>query len=255
VNKGATPNKPTVKALSDKDTYVTGQSQADMKISIKNSAKKVIGSGNTDSKGNFKVKISKQKAGTKLSVTATDLAKRESKAATVTVLDKTAPDAPKVNEVSDKATSVTGKAEIGSTVTVKHSNKNIGTAKADSKGNFSIKISKKKAGSALYVSAKDKAGNTGKAAKVTVKDKTAPGAPKVNEVNDKATKVTGKAEIGSTVTVKHSNKNIGTAKADSKGNFSVKISKKKAGSALYVSAKDKAGNTGKATKVTVKKSK
>ncbi|MDM5292829.1 Ig-like domain-containing protein [Peribacillus simplex] len=255
VNKGATPNKPTVKALSDKDTYVTGQSQADMKITIKNSAKKVIGSGNTDSKGNFKVKISKQKAGTKLSVTATDLAKRESKAATVTVLDKTAPGAPKVNEVSDKATSVTGKAEIGSIVTVKHNNKNIGTATADKKGNFSIKISKKKAGSVLYASAKDKAGNTGKAAKVTVKDKTAPGAPKVNEVNDKATKVTGKAEIGSTVTVKYNDKNIGTAKADKNGKFSVKISKKKAGSALYVSAKDKAGNTGKATKVTVKKSK
>ncbi|MDQ0881889.1 Ig-like domain-containing protein [Peribacillus sp. V2I11] len=255
VNKGATPNKPTVKALSDKDTYVTGQSQADMKITIKNSAKKVIGSGNTDSKGNFKVKISKQKAGTKLSVTATDLAKRESKAATVTVLDKTAPDAPKVNEVSDKATSVTGKAEIGSAVTLKYNNKNIGSATADKKGNFSIKISKKKAGSALYASAKDKAGNTGKAAKVTVKDKTAPGAPKVNGVNDKATKVTGKAEIGSTVTVKYNNKNIGTAKADSKGNFSIKISKKKAGSALYVSAKDKAGNTGKAAKVTVKESK
>ncbi|RRN71967.1 peptidase S8 [Peribacillus simplex] len=255
VNKGATPNKPTVKALSDKDTYVTGQSQADMKITIKNSAKKVIGSGNTDSKGNFKVKISKQKAGTKLSVTATDLAKRESKAATVTVLDKTAPGAPKVNEVSDKATSVIGKAEIGSIVTVKYNNKNIGTATADKKGNFSIKISKKKAGSVLYASAKDKAGNTGKAVKVTVKDKTAPGAPKVNEVNDKATKVTGKAEIGSTVTVKYNNKNIGTAKADKNGKFSVKISKKKAGSALYVSAKDKAGNTGKATKVTVKKSK
>ncbi|MDW7616599.1 Ig-like domain-containing protein [Peribacillus simplex] len=255
VNKGVTPNKPTVKALSDKDTYVTGQSQADMKITIKNNAKKVIGSGNTGSKGNFKVKISKQKAGTKLSVTATDLAKRESKAATMTVIDKTAPGAPKVNEVSDKATSVTGKAEIGSIVTVKFNNKNIGTATADKKGNFSIKISKKKAGSVLYASAKDKAGNTGKAAKVTVKDKTAPGAPKVNEVNDKATKVTGKAEIGSTVTVKYNDKNIGTAKADKNGKFSVKISKKKAGSALYVSAKDKAGNTGKAAKVTVKKSK
>ncbi|MFE4132369.1 Ig-like domain-containing protein [Peribacillus sp. YIM B13482] len=255
VNKGATPNKPTVKALSDKDTYVTGQSQADMKITIKNNAKKVIGSGNTDSKGNFKVKISKQKAGTKLSVTATDLAKRESKAASVTVIDKTAPGAPKVNEVSDKATLVTGKAEIGSIVTVKYNNKNIGTATADKKGNFSIKISKKKAGSLLYASAKDKAGNTGKAAKVTVKDKTAPGAPKVNEVNDKATKVTGKAEIGSTVTVKYNDKNIGTAKSDKNGKFSVKISKKKAGSALYVSAKDKAGNTGKAAKVTVKKSK
>ncbi|KQU24744.1 hypothetical protein ASG65_17385 [Bacillus sp. Leaf13] len=255
VKKGETPNKPTVKAVSDKDTYVTGQSQAEMKITIKNNAKKVIGSGNTDSKGNFKVKISKQKAGTKLSITATDLAKRESKAATVTVIDKTAPSAPKVNDVNDKSTNVTGKAEIGSTVTVKYQNKNIGTAKADKNGKFSIKISKKKAGSVLYVSAKDKAGNTGKAAKVTVKDKTAPSAPKVNEVNDKSTNVTGKAEIGSTVTVKYQDKNIGTAKADKNGKFSVKISKKKAGSVLYVSAKDKAGNTSKAAKVTVKKKK
>ncbi|KRF65959.1 hypothetical protein ASG99_17790 [Bacillus sp. Soil768D1] len=255
VKKGATPTKPTVKAVSDKDTYVSGQSQAGMKITIKNNAKKVIGSGNTDSKGKFKVKISKQKAGTKLSITATDLAKRESKAATVTVIDKTAPSTPKVNEVNDKSTNVTGKAEIGSTVTVKYQNKNIGTAKADKNGKFSIKISKKKAGSVLYVSAKDKAGNTGKAAKVTVKDKTAPSAPKVNEVNDKSTNVTGKAEIGSTVTVKYQDKNIGTAKADKNGKFSVKISKKKAGSVLYVSAKDKAGNTSKAAKVTVKKKK
>ncbi|MFD6441037.1 Ig-like domain-containing protein [Peribacillus sp. NPDC060186] len=255
VKKGATPTMPTVKAVSDKDTYVTGQSQADMKITIKNNAKKVIGSGNTDSKGKFKVKISKQKAGTKLSITATDLAKRESKAATVTVIDKTAPGAPKVNEVNDKSTKVTGKAEVGSTVTVKYKDKNIGTAKADKNGKFSIKISKKKAGSVLYVSAKDKAGNTGKAAKVTVKDKTAPSAPKVNEVTDNSQKVTGKAEVGSTVTVKNKDKNIGTAKADKNGKFSIEISKKKAGSVLYVSAKDKAGNTGKATKVTVKKHK
>lgn len=40
VKKGETPNKPTVKAVSDKDTYVTGQSQADMKITVKNNAKK-----------------------------------------------------------------------------------------------------------------------------------------------------------------------------------------------------------------------
>ncbi|MDO7485058.1 Ig-like domain-containing protein [Peribacillus frigoritolerans] len=48
----------------------------------------------------------------------------------------------------------------------------------------------------------------------------------MNEVNDKATKVTGKAEIGSTVTVKHSNKNIGTAKADSKGTSPSKSARK-----------------------------
>ena len=169
VKKGETPKAPTVKAVSDKDTYVTGKSQAGMAISIKNSAKKVIGKGNTDSKGNYKVKISKQKAGTKLSVTATDVAKRESKAKTVTVLDKTAPSAPTVNKVTDRSTKVTGKAEAGSTVTIKSQNKKVGSAKADKNGKYTVKISKKKAGVNLYVSAKDKAGNTGKATKVTVK--------------------------------------------------------------------------------------
>ena len=169
VKKGETPKAPTVKAVSDKDTYVTGKSQAGMAISIKNSAKKVIGKGNTDSKGNYKVKISKQKAGTKLSVTATDVAKRESKATKVTVLDKTPPSAPTVNKVTDKSTKVTGKAEAGSTVTIKSQNKKVGSAKVDKNGKYTVKISKKKAGVNLYVSAKDKAGNTGKATKVTVK--------------------------------------------------------------------------------------
>ncbi|MGE7603385.1 S8 family serine peptidase [Peribacillus sp. NPDC097675] len=169
VSKGETPKAPTVKAVSDKDTYVTGKSQAGMTISIKNSAKKVIGKGNTDSKGNYKVKISKQKAGTKLSVTATDVAKRESKATNVTVLDKTAPSAPKVDLVTDQSKKVTGKAEAGSTVTIKSQNKKVGSAVADKKGKYTVKISKKKAGVNLYVSAKDKAGNTGKATKVTVK--------------------------------------------------------------------------------------
>ena len=169
VKKGETPKAPTVKAVSDKDTYVTGKSQAGMAITIKNSAKKVIGKGNTDSKGNYKVKISKQKAGTKLSITATDVAKRESKATKVTVSDKTAPSAPKVDKVTDHSKKVTGKAEAGSTVTVKYKDKKIGSAKADKKGKYTVKISKQKAGSSLSVTAKDKAGNTGKATKVIVK--------------------------------------------------------------------------------------
>lgn len=169
VKKGETPKVPTVKAVSDKDTYVTGKAQAGMTIAIKNSAKKVISKGSTDSKGNFKVKISKQKAGTKLSVTAVDVAKRESKAVTVTVSDKTAPNAPKVDKVTNQSKKVTGKAEVGSTVTVKNKNKKIGSAKADKKGKYTIKISKQKVGSTLSVTAKDKAGNTGKATKVTVK--------------------------------------------------------------------------------------
>jgi uncharacterized repeat protein (TIGR02543 family) len=98
---------------------------------------------------------------------------------------------------------------------------------------------------------KDAAGNI-KIVKFTI-DKTPPLAPKVNKVTSMTTKVTGKAEAGSTVVIKVGTKVIGTAKADKYGKFTVSIKKQKIGRILYVSAKDKAGNVSKATKVTVRK--
>ncbi|WP_446728185.1 Ig-like domain-containing protein [Peribacillus sp. TH14] len=77
--------------------------------------------------------------------------------------------------------------------------------------------------------------------------------PSVNTVTTKTTKVTGKAEANSTVNVKASKKVIGSAKATSKGTFSVKIPKQKAGKNLYIYAKDKAKNVSESRRVTVKK--
>ncbi|MGE8204651.1 S8 family serine peptidase [Heyndrickxia sp. NPDC080065] len=169
VKKGKAPTSPKVNSISNKTIYVTGKAQPDVKITIQNASKKAIGQGTTDSKGKFKIKIKKQKAGTTLHIKSVDLAKRESKAVAIKVKDKIPPAAPKVNPVTSKSTTVTGKAEIGSTVSLKYNGKVIGTAKSDKKGNFTIKITKKKAGSALYLTAKDKAGNVSKAVKITVK--------------------------------------------------------------------------------------
>jgi hypothetical protein len=164
------------------------------------------------------------------------------------------PPAPSVSPVSDKDKKVTGKAEAGSTVKVKAGNKLLGSAPADKTGKFIVTLkSAQKAGTVLSVTATDKAGKVSKARKVTVVDKTPPPAPKVNKVTVKSTAVTGKAEANSTVYVKAGKKVIGHAKANKSGSYSVKIKKQKAGTVLYVYAKDKAGNTGKATKTTVKK--
>ena len=65
--------------------------------------------------------------------------------------------------------------------------------------------------------------------------------------------IKGKTEALATVTVKHKDKKIGTKKANSKGEFQVKVKKQKANTVLHITAKDKASNTSKATKVTVKK--
>ena len=73
------------------------------------------------------------------------------------------------------------------------------------------------------------------------------------KVTSHSTIVKGKTEKYATVTVRAKGRTIGKSKATSKGNFSVKIKRQKAGTVVYVAAKDKAGNTSKARKITVKK--
>ncbi|CAH0136040.1 hypothetical protein SRABI96_00359 [Peribacillus sp. Bi96] len=115
-------------------------------------------------------------------------------------------------------------------------------------------MTKQKAGKVLSVAATDKSGNTSsvKTVTVTVADKKAPIKPVVNTLTTKTTKVTGKVEAGSTVYVKLSGKFIGATKASRKGNFTVKISKQKAGKNLY-NFEDKAEKCECLKKVIVKK--
>jgi uncharacterized repeat protein (TIGR02543 family) len=83
-------------------------------------------------------------------------------------IDKTAPNAPTINSVSDSDTLVTGTTEANVTVFVKSNNTIIGTGTSDSNGTYRITISKQKAGTVLTVFVKDAAGNESASAKVTV---------------------------------------------------------------------------------------
>lgn len=75
-----------------------------------------------------------------------------------------------------------------------------------------------------------------------MKDVTPPSAPSVNKVYDNQTVIIGTAEAGSIVTITVNSKVIGTATADSKGQFTVKNIQKQ-----------KAGNVSKSTILTVLK--
>ena len=81
-----------------------------------------------------------------------------------------------VNNVDNNDKVVTGKAEAGSTITVKNG---LGSAKATSKGTFSIKIAVQKAGTKLTITAKDSAGNVSSSASVTVVNVVAPKKPSI----------------------------------------------------------------------------
>ncbi len=152
------PSKPVINKVDNNDKAVTGKAEADSTISIKNGSK-TLGTGKTTSKGTFSVKISVQKANTKLTVTAKDKSGNISSPATVIVADVIPPTKPTINKIDDNDKVVKGKAEANSTVTVRANSKTLGSKKADSKGNYSVIIKPQKAGTNVYVYAADKAGN------------------------------------------------------------------------------------------------
>jgi hypothetical protein len=168
-------------------------------------------------------------------------------------VDNVAPYKPVVNKVDNNDKVITGKSEANSTVTVKAGNKVIGTAKATSKETFSVNIPVQKEGTKLTITAKDAAGNVSPSVTITVLDVIPPSKPIVNRVDSNDRVVTGRAEAYSKVEVKVGTKLLGSANANSKGSFSVKINPQKIGTILTITAKDKAGNISqKATTQVVK---
>ncbi|WHZ02792.1 Ig-like domain-containing protein [Neobacillus sp. YX16] len=245
------PDKPVVNEVTDKATLVTGQAEAGAEIEVKVNGL-LIGNGTAGEDGKFSVAIPVQKAGVQLAITSEDKAGNVSAAATIVVKDVTAPDKPVVNEVTDKATSVTGQAEAGSKIEVKVNGLLIGYGTADTDRKFTVTIPVQKAGVQLAITSEDKAENVSAAATIVVKDVTAPDKPVVNEVTDKATSVTGQTEAGAKVEVKVDGSKIGSSTAGTDGKFTVTIPVQKAGAQLAVTATDKAGNVSEATTVVVK---
>lgn len=245
------PSVPIVNEVTDKLITVTGKAEAHSIVTVKKGTA-VIGNANATATGDFAISIGKQPAGVTLSVVAADAAGNVSKAKEVIVKDKTAPNAPNVQTVTDVSISITGTAEIGSSITVQAGTELIGSALADSNGKYSIAVSKLTSGMKLQITATDAAGNISEAKEVEVVDTTAPSAPIVSEVTDQSTAVSGKAEAGAMVHVKLGTATLGKAATDAKGDYSVPISKQKAGTLLSVTAIDLAGNTSPVVEVTIK---
>lgn len=164
--------------------------------------------------------------------------------------DTTPPSSPVVNQVGDADSAITGKAEANAAVYAIAEGSEIGRDTANQAGDFQLSISPQIAGTRIEVYAMDQSGNVSEPAIVTVEDVTVPGVPQVNNVTDQDLKVTGTAELNSSITVK-----IGldswTGKANTAGQFSVAIPKQQAGTQIEVTAKDDAGNVSAAATVTV----
>ncbi|MHC8970717.1 Ig-like domain-containing protein [Priestia aryabhattai] len=234
------PLAPKVNEVSDQDTMIKGTAEANATVIVKNGSLQ-LAEGNADAKGNYSISIAKQKAGSKLSVTAGNAA-GVSPVVTVTVQDKTAPVTPKVNAVSNQDTVVTGSTEAGAEVHVKIDKKVIGKGNAKSDGTFSITIPKQPASTKLAVIAKDAANNYSSNTFVTVSAAlTKPALPTVTTLTEKSTAVTGTGERNASIYIKVGGKIIASGKIDGNGKFSVKIPAQKAGTEVTAVLQNKVG--------------
>ncbi|HEX3029789.1 MAG TPA: Ig-like domain-containing protein [Clostridia bacterium] len=158
---------------------------------------------------------------------------------------------PIVYSVSDKDKTVSGKTKPLFKVIIKRGNIVIGTSKVDSNGSFTANIPVQKAGTELTVEVTDSSGNNRAIEGVTVKDATPPPAPVVKQIKSSAKIVNGRAEAGSTVTLKVGNKVIASGTVKSNGSFTICITPQKPGTVICFTAKDKAGNTSTIVKIKV----
>ncbi|MGZ9816190.1 Ig-like domain-containing protein [Peribacillus simplex] len=242
------PTVPSVNGITDKSTNVTGIAEAGSTLTVKVGAN-AIGTAKASTEGKYTASIPKQKAGTKVTVTATDDAGNTSAAKEITVKDVTPPSTPTVNTVYDNAIVITGKTETNAKVYAMVGSNKIGEATAKNSA-YSMKIAKQKAGTSILIYAIDAAGNKSESKPVKVIDKTPPPAPSANAVYDNATAIIGKAETNAKVYAMVGSNKIGESTSKS-GSYTIKISKQKAGTSIAIYALDASGNKSESKPVKV----
>ena len=250
---------PLVDPVDDNDTTIGVHGTAGSTVTVKDSNNNVIGTvtlGANSTTGTLT--LSKPlAAGTQLTSTATKNGKTSAVSPTVTVTDATAPDAPVINPVTSDDTTVTGKAEPNSTVTVTFPDGTTQVTTADASGNYTVNIPANEdftGGETIKASAKDAAGNKSVDSNVTVTDTTAPNQPTVNQVTSEDKTITGKAEPNSTVTVTFPDGTKVQAITATDGSYRVAVPTNidlVGGETLGVTSTDKAGNTSTAANTTV----
>ena len=244
------PNSPTDVEVVDGGTTVTGKAESGQKIDIKDANGKDIGTGITDSNGNFEIKLDvPQKNGEPVSVTATDLnTTLVSPPTEVNAPDLTPPNAPTATVDQTTGEVVTGKAQPNSDIEVKDATgKVIGTGKTDANGDYFVKLDvPQKDGETVTVTASD-AGGKSPATNAQAPDLTP---PQINtlEFSAKGDVLSGTTEGYAKVEIKDAaGKVIANTTADANGSFSVTFSKPfGSGEGFSAKATDAHGNTGDA---------
>jgi len=242
VSDGTPPEKPSVDEVSDQSTRVVGTAEASSKIEVHKEGQ-LLAQGVTSAQGSFSIEIPKQQAGIKLLVTAIDAGSNRSSEMEVVVKDKTAPEKPTVQPVTDFSNSISGTTEANASVEIAVGTNVIGQGTTNGEGKFTVTIPKQPASTKLKVTAIDTAGNRSQESEMIVSDATAPVLSKVSAITNSSTEITGVTEVGATVVLMKGTTKLGQAQADSAGVFKITFLAQSAQTELKLVATDKALNS------------
>ncbi|EXQ90880.1 bacterial Ig-like domain family protein, partial [Acinetobacter baumannii 1237202] len=225
---------------------ITGLTEANSTVTVKDSSGKIIGTAKSDNDGKYTVILDKAYLnGENLSISAEDLAGNKSTIQTFLADDKTAPIGLTV-AIDTAGKFVTGVTEANAVVTIKNTvGTVVGTATADTAGKYSITLDKVYLnGESLSATASDQSGNATAPKTIIAPDTTAPSSLTAS-IGTAGKVVTGVTEANAVVTVKNAaGIVVGTGTADATGKYSITLDKAYLnGESLNAIAADKVGNT------------
>ncbi|MDV7642934.1 Ig-like domain-containing protein [Acinetobacter baumannii] len=232
-------------AIFSNGKTITGLTEANSTVTVKDSSGKIIGTAKSDNDGKYTVILDKAYLnGENLTISAEDLAGNKSTIQTILADDKTAPIGLTV-AIDTAGKFVTGVTEANAVVTIKNTAGTVvGTATADTAGKYSITLDKVYLnGESLSATASDQSGNATAPKTIIAPDTTAPSSLTAS-IGTASKVVTGVTEANAVVTVKNAaGIVVGTATADATGKYSVTLDKAYLnGESLNVTAADKVGN-------------
>jgi hypothetical protein len=236
---------PVFNSVKDNDEFVTGHANPGDHVTITQktldwtSVKEVI----ADENGLFKAAFKKVPVGEKIEAYTTTPYGIKSPIVFINVTDGTKPLPPVVDEVSNVSSTVKGTGESGTKVIVKKGELVLGESTVKDDGSFEISIPLQQEGASLTVTLTDSSQLKSEPTTVVIKDRIPPNAPIIDPITPMSIKITGTAELGSTVYLLRADRVLlqQTKTADN-GTWSFDISQQPLGTEYKFDVVDKNGN-------------
>lgn len=233
---------PVVNTVGDSDKVLTGLAEKNAKIEL--SIEGATYKGTADDKGKFSINMNRTyKIGTQGTATANGISGKVSEPTTFDFVDNTAPDAPKVNLITDEDSTLSGDTEANAIVDVYMETPEEGKYRyqgvADSDGKYTIDLEQTfKANTKVSVTAKDAAGNVSETTlkKVMNSKELDIAMDSVTSQDEEITGVTSRPNTHYTFKIKN---RVFEGVSDDKGEFTVYLPNRyEVGTAYTYSAKD-----------------